>query len=90
MTSPRLSITLEALARTYEYVVIDAGAVADAGLDRLAELAPHAVLVVDELESQPTVTAQEQLGKAGFSSVTVLARRPRGPQTDSDGARAAA
>jgi MinD-like ATPase involved in chromosome partitioning or flagellar assembly len=90
MGSARLSITLQALARAYEYVVIDAGTVADARLDRLAELARRAVLVANEPEDPSTVSAQEQLAKAGFSSVTVLAREPRGPQSDSDGTRAAA
>ena len=90
MTSQRLSITLEALARSYDYVVIDAGAVADTALDRFANLAPWAVLVASERESPTTVAARERLLTAGYSNVTVLVGEPRGPQSDADGAQAAA
>jgi succinoglycan biosynthesis transport protein ExoP len=79
MSSQRLSITLEALARSYDHVVVDAGTVADAALDRFANLAPRAVLVAGELEDPATVSARERLINAGFADVTVLVSAPRGP-----------
>ena len=56
MTSQRLSITLEALARSYDHVVIDAGAVEEASLDRFAMLAPRAVLVAPGLDDPATAS----------------------------------
>ena len=88
MASERLAITLEALARSYEYVVIDVGALADAALERFAILAPRAVLVASELDSAATGLASERLMEAGFSNVTVLAGQPA--QSVADGTRAAA
>jgi Mrp family chromosome partitioning ATPase len=90
MASRRLSITLEALARSYDHVVIDAGAVADASLDRFANLAPRAVLVASEPDSPATNSAREHLIEAGFSNVTVLLGAPLGPQSDVPRVEAAA
>ena len=87
MTSQRLSITLEALARSYDHVVVDAGTVGDAALDRFANLAPRAVLVAGELDDPATVLARERLLQAGFADVNVLVGAPRGPEI---GAKAAA
>jgi hypothetical protein len=71
MTSQRLSLTIEALGRSYDHVVIDAGDLADTELDRLAALAPRAVLVAEEPDN--AVVAQERLLKAGFVGVSVIA-----------------
>ncbi len=90
LSSQRLAITLEALARTYDHVIIDAGALPDVAADRFAQLAPHAVLVADDRNDPATATAREQLLTAGFKSISVLANSPRGPQYDLSGARAAA
>ncbi|MET0923206.1 MAG: AAA family ATPase [Xanthobacteraceae bacterium] len=87
MSSQRLSITLEALARSYDHVVIDAGTVGDVALDRFANLAPRAVLVAGELDDPATVSARERLLQAGFADVNVLVGAPRGPEI---GAKAAA
>ena len=37
----------DALAHSYDHVVIDAGAVSGPEIDRIAEFAPHAVLVTE-------------------------------------------
>ena len=87
MTSQRLSITLEALARSYDHVVIDAGTLGDAALDRFANLAPRAVLVAGKIDDPATVWARERLLQAGFADVNVLVGAPRGPEV---GAKAAA
>jgi uncharacterized protein involved in exopolysaccharide biosynthesis/Mrp family chromosome partitioning ATPase len=86
----RLSITLEALGRSYDYVVVDAGALRDAPTERIAQFAPRAVLVADELDDPATVSAREALLAAGFANVSVLVNSPQGPQSDSSGTRAAA
>jgi succinoglycan biosynthesis transport protein ExoP len=88
--SQRLSITLEALARSYDHVVIDAGALQNAPTERIAQFAPRAVLVADELNDPATVSARDALLAAGFTNVSVLVNSPKDPQSDAKGARAAA
>ena len=45
IASQRLAITLEALARSYDHLVIDAGALPDIDAERFAQFAPRAVLI---------------------------------------------
>jgi uncharacterized protein involved in exopolysaccharide biosynthesis/Mrp family chromosome partitioning ATPase len=90
MGSQRLSITIEALGRAYDHVVIDAGAAAEAALDRLAQLAPRAVLVAAEPQSPETATVRERLEQAGFAHVSVLVGVAKGASDATDGTQAAA
>jgi succinoglycan biosynthesis transport protein ExoP len=91
MQSQRLAIAVEALARSYDHIVIDAGAMDDVPLDRLAGFAPHAVLVAKAVHDSPTTTlAREQLLKAGFTEVSVLVEAPSGPEIGAAGSKAAA
>jgi Mrp family chromosome partitioning ATPase len=76
MSSPRLVITLEALARTYDNVVIDAGAIGDAALHPLARMAPRAILVAVDLADPATAAARQQLIVAGFADVTLIQGAP--------------
>ncbi|NWG23068.1 MAG: lipopolysaccharide biosynthesis protein [Pseudorhodoplanes sp.] len=77
LASPRLVMTIEAFARTYDYLVIDAGAVADvADLAPLAQLAPQAVLVTADPAQADAQAASELLGAAGFAGVTVFVGTP--------------
>lgn len=71
--SPMLATVIEALVRNYDYVVIDAGSAADVAVERLAMLAPHAVLVAGDPAHPATRTAAERLKTTGFANVTVLA-----------------
>ncbi len=71
MASQRLSLTFEALARSYDYMVVDVGDLAGVALERLAMLAPRAVLVAEQPDH--TVVAQERLAQAGFTGVSVIA-----------------
>ncbi|MGH6770830.1 MAG: GumC family protein [Xanthobacteraceae bacterium] len=89
MSSSRLSITLEALARSYDYVVVDAGALPDLSAERLAHLAPRAVLVANDIDGPVTEAARERLLAAGFPNVSVLANAPDGPEFDAGRRRAA-
>jgi uncharacterized protein involved in exopolysaccharide biosynthesis/Mrp family chromosome partitioning ATPase len=81
MASQRLAITLEALGRSYDHVVIDAGTAPDAVLDRLASLTQRAVLVASEVQGPATTAAKEALLEAGFADVTVLVAAPGGPKS---------
>jgi uncharacterized protein involved in exopolysaccharide biosynthesis/Mrp family chromosome partitioning ATPase len=90
MTSQRLSIAVEALARSYDHVVIDAGTIEHAALDRFAMLAPRAVLVAPELDDPTTGQVRERLLKSGFAHVNVLVGAPVNREVEAAGAKAAA
>jgi uncharacterized protein involved in exopolysaccharide biosynthesis len=102
MSSQRLSITIEALGRSYDHVIIDAGTVGEgphqgvhAGLfdglcERFANLAPRAVLVAPELGNPTTALAREHLLAAGFADVSVVVNAPNGPDIEAAGTQAAA
>jgi uncharacterized protein involved in exopolysaccharide biosynthesis len=90
MSSQRLSITIEALARSYDHVVVDAGTAGEAALERLAQLAPRAVLVAAEVDDPAIAPARERLLQAGFAGVSLLAGVRRGPELGAGGTQAAA
>lgn len=82
LASQRLATVIEALARTYGHVVIDAGAVPEIAVERFARLGPKAVLVAGEVEEPATVAARDRLLEAGFSDITVLVGRSHEPKAD--------
>ena len=88
--SPRLVITVEALVRSYDHVVINAGTLPDLPLEALAALAPQAVLVADAPDDPISAAAQEHLLAAGFNAVNVLQGWSSPPGVDGSAARAAA
>jgi polysaccharide biosynthesis transport protein len=88
MSSPRLAITLEALAHSYDHVVINVGALPDGPAETIAELAAQAVLVADAVDDPSTAAAQARLVAAGCGTVSVLPSVP--PAPDGTSARAAA
>ena len=90
LSSQRLAITLEALSRSYDYVVLDAGALPEIAAEKFARLAPRAILVADDVDGPATESARERLLSAGFPNVSVLASSPDGPEYDAGGNRAAA
>ena len=67
LASERLRIALEALSRTYDHVVIDAGAMPES-VEAVAGLATRAILVIPGMA---TTAAGEGLVTAGFKNVTV-------------------
>jgi uncharacterized protein involved in exopolysaccharide biosynthesis/Mrp family chromosome partitioning ATPase len=77
LASQRLAATLDALARAYDHVVVDAGAVPELAVERFARLAPRAVLVATDLTNPATAMTRDRLLAAGFTDVTVLLGRPR-------------
>lgn len=90
LSSQRLAITLEALARSYDYVVLDAGALPAIAPEKFARLAPRAILVADDIDGPATESARERLLSAGFPNVSVLASAPDGPEFNTGRSRAAA
>ena len=71
--SPMLATVIEALARSYNHVVIDVGSAADVQVERFALLAQRAVLVSGDPANPATHAARERLMMAGFADVTLLA-----------------
>jgi hypothetical protein len=70
LASPGMVVSFNALARSYDHVVVDAGEVAGPEIERIAEIAPHAVLVTDTLAN--AASARERLLASGFGDVRVL------------------
>jgi succinoglycan biosynthesis transport protein ExoP len=69
--SRRFTVMMEALARAYDHVVIDAGKLGDLGL-RLAAVAPRCVVIAPDT-GQPA--EMQRLAAAGFTNIAVLAER---------------
>jgi Mrp family chromosome partitioning ATPase len=69
--APMLPSAMDALAQSYDYVVIDAGAVADMAVERLLPLSARAVLVAPDAASPASRSARERLMAAGFPDVTL-------------------
>jgi tyrosine-protein kinase Etk/Wzc len=70
--SPMLATMIEALARSYDHIVIDVGSAADAMVERFVSLSPRAVLVAADPANPATRAARERLLAAGFADVMVL------------------
>ena len=87
-TSERLAIAVDALARSYDYVVIDAGSATTVPLDRIARLAPSAVLVTSDLAVTEADAVRAQLEKSGFGDVAMFTGTP--PALDADARRGVA
>ena len=90
IASPRLAITLEALARSYDHLVIDAGALPQIDARRFAQFAPRAVLIAHQIEDTAAIEAREQLLRAGFIEVGTLASGPAVQPAQAGRAQAAA
>jgi tyrosine-protein kinase Etk/Wzc len=90
IASPRLAITLEALARSYDHLVIDAGALPQIDAERFAQFAPRAVLIAHQIEDVTANEARERLLRAGFIEVGTLASGPAVQPAEAGRAQAAA
>jgi tyrosine-protein kinase Etk/Wzc len=71
--APMLATVIEALARSYDHVVIDIGAASDVAVERFAPLSAQAVLVTGDPADPATRAARERMMMAGFGDVAVLA-----------------
>ena len=77
LNSRRFAVMMEALARAYDHVIIDAGRLGDNGL-QLATVAPLCVVFSDERE--PAEVAR--LAAAGFADIAILAERGQADRPD--------
>ncbi len=71
--SPMLTTVIEALVRSYDYVVIDVGSAADIPIERFAPLAQRAVLISADPANPATRAVRERLAMAGIADVTLVA-----------------
>jgi exopolysaccharide transport family protein len=85
LSSDRLAIAVDALARTYDHVVIDAGALPQVAVERFVRLAPHAVLVATDMPDDAAQATRQRLMAAGFADVAMFVDKP--PRPDEVGAR---
>jgi succinoglycan biosynthesis transport protein ExoP len=76
LASDRIGVTLDALARTYDHVVIDAGTTAEPLTEPLLRGAPRAVLVAIGVPHEAAVAARDRLHVAGFAEVAVVDASP--------------
>jgi succinoglycan biosynthesis transport protein ExoP len=72
VASQRLAMMVEALARTYDHVLIDAGVTFEVAVERLYRLAPRAVLIAADQTGPATRAARERLAAAGYGEIAVL------------------
>jgi uncharacterized protein involved in exopolysaccharide biosynthesis/Mrp family chromosome partitioning ATPase len=82
MNASRLAVTIEALALSYDHVIIDGGAVPEVAAEQFARLAPTGVLVVADPAQRAATTAQQRLQAAGFTDVTMLVAADRTVSSD--------
>jgi polysaccharide biosynthesis transport protein len=85
LSAPGMAMSFQALARSYDHVVVSAGAAWGPEMEALSELAPQAILLAETLNAV-TESARERLLFAGFDDVTILI----GARSAAAGSRAAA
>jgi polysaccharide biosynthesis transport protein len=88
MRSQMLWAAVGALSQSYDYLVIDGGAMADIDLASAAAIAPYAVLVGGDTPAAALETAATELQSAGFADLSVLSGPP--PALDEAAAQSAA
>jgi tyrosine-protein kinase Etk/Wzc len=85
LSAPGMGTWFEALSRSYDHVVISAGAAWGPEMEALSALAPLALLLAEKVNAV-TESARERLLFAGFDDVAILI----GARSGAAGARAAA
>jgi uncharacterized protein involved in exopolysaccharide biosynthesis len=84
LASERIGVTLDALARTYDHLVIDAGTVSDPLPEPLLRGGPRAVLVAAGVPHEAALAARDRLTVAGFAEVAVIEAPPPPAAADAD------
>ena len=72
LAAPGMVANFNALARAYDHLVVDAGEAAGPEIERISEVASHAVLITDVLSNTATISARDRLLASGFSDVRIL------------------
>jgi Mrp family chromosome partitioning ATPase len=83
--SDRLAGAIDALSRTYDHVIIDAGAAPGVPADRIARLAPCAVMVAGGVAAASADAVRAHLAAAGFEDIAVFNGTP--PALDAGNSR---
>jgi succinoglycan biosynthesis transport protein ExoP len=76
LAAPELATSFAALARSYDHVVVAAGAVSGDELEAIGAIVPHAILAAGRLSNAGITAARERLLDAGFDDVTVMVGEP--------------
>ena len=74
--SHMLAPAIDALAQSYDYLVIDAGDASSAAVAVAAQVAPRAILVAGDAAADIAGAAKDYLRETGFADVTVLSGPP--------------
>lgn len=74
--APMLPSAIDALAQSYDHVVIDVGAVPELAAERIAPIASRAVRVAPDAASPAARSARERLLAAGLADVSVTPGAP--------------
>jgi succinoglycan biosynthesis transport protein ExoP len=90
LASERIGVVLDALARTYDHVVVDVGTVAEPLPEPLMRGSPRAVLVATGVPPEAAVAARDRLLVTGFTDVAVFDASPPVPAAIDEAAAAAA
>ena len=72
LSSPRLIMTVDALSRVYDFVVLDAGQAADLPVSLLASNAQAVVIPTKTMTASDRHEMREQLLAAGFADATMV------------------
>jgi succinoglycan biosynthesis transport protein ExoP len=80
LAAQNMATSFAALARSYDRVVLAAGAVGGSALAAIAATAPRAVLVAGALSGAGLTAARQRLLDAGFEDVTVMAEAAADPE----------
>lgn len=72
LSSPRLALCFDALARSYDHLIADAGEVEGVDLEAIGEIAPHAILLADTQVNGIATASRERLLAAGFDDVIIF------------------
>jgi len=72
LAAPGMVTNFNALARSYDHLVVDAGEAMGPEIERISEVAPHVVLITDTLANPATTAARERLLASGFGDVRIL------------------
>lgn len=75
-SAPMLAAAIDALAQSYDFVIVDAGAVPELAAERLAQFAARAVLVTPDAASPAARSARERLLAAGVRDVSLTPGAP--------------
>jgi Mrp family chromosome partitioning ATPase len=76
LDSHMLVPAIEALAHSYDYLVVDAGDASSAAISLAAQVAPRAILVAGAAGADLAEATREHLRTVGFADVTLWAGQP--------------